>query len=225
MMKLPGPEAGRSGQSEEGAAMPITRRFMLLGLGAAPLAACDSDRPLHRLEDRPSFGSASEHNRLVHTGQRHYVIRLGERFAAEVPTTINFAFDSARLDGEARAILDRQAAWIRRFPEATFRVYGHTDLVGSAQYNHRLGMRRARAVVNYLVSRGVNRGRLEAVVSHGETQPLIHTSDRERQNRRTVTEVSGFYRRHPTVMDGQYAEIIRREFVESATRPRPASYR
>lgn len=205
--------------------MPITRRFILLGLGVAPLAACEGPRPLHRPGDRAAFGEASEHNRLVQTGQRPYLIRLGERFAAEVPTTINFAFDSARLDAEARAILNRQAAWIRRFPEATFRVYGHTDLVGSAQYNHRLGMRRARAVVNYLVSRGVNRSRLEAVVSHGETQPLIHTPDRERQNRRTVTEVSGFYQRHPTVMDGQYAEIIGREFVESATWVRPATYR
>lgn len=205
--------------------MPITRRFMLLGLGAPVLAACDPDRSLGQLEDRPGFGAASEHNRLVHTGQREFVIRLGERFASEVPTTVNFAFDSARLDGEARAILDRQAAWIRRFPEARFRVYGHTDLVGSAQYNHQLGMRRARAVVNYLVSRGVNRSRLEALVSHGQTQPLIHTPDRERQNRRTVTEVSGFYQRHPTVMDGQYAEIIHREFVESATWVRPATYR
>ena len=205
--------------------MPITRRFMLLGLGAPVLAACDRDRSLGQLEDRPDFGAASEHNRLVHTGQREFVIRMGERFASEVPTTVNFAFDSARLDGEARAILDRQAAWIRRFPEARFRVYGHTDLVGSAQYNHQLGMRGARAVVNYLVSRGVNRSRLEALVSHGQTQPLIHTPDRERQNRRTVTEVSGFYQRHPTVMDGQYAEIIHREFVESATWVRPATYR
>ncbi|MCC5988870.1 MAG: OmpA family protein [Pararhodobacter sp.] len=205
--------------------MPITRRFMLVGLGVAPIAACDTERSLDRLDGRAGFGDASEHNRLVHTGQRHYVIRLGERFAAEVPTTINFAFDSARLDGEARAILDRQAAWIRRFPEATFRVYGHTDLVGSPRYNYQLGMRRARAAVNYLISRGVNRSRLSAVVSHGETQPLIHTRDRERQNRRTVTEVSGFYQRHPTVMNGQYAEVIYREFVESATWERPATYR
>ncbi|MGB0914141.1 MAG: OmpA family protein, partial [Phaeobacter italicus] len=50
----------------------------------------------------------------------------------------------------------------------------------------------------------------------GETQPLIPTSDRERRNRRTVTEVSGFLKRHPTVLDGKYAQIIYREYVESA---------
>jgi peptidoglycan-associated lipoprotein len=39
-----------------------------------------------------------------------------------------------------------------------------------------------------------------------------------------VTEVSGFVRRHPTVMDGQYAQIVYREFVESATWVRPPTY-
>jgi hypothetical protein len=40
-----------------------------------------------------------------------------------------------------------------------------------------------------------------------------------------VTQVSGFVRRHPTVMSGQYAQIIHREFVESATFLRPGGYR
>ena len=75
---------------------------------------------------------------------------------------------------------------------------------------------RARAAVNYLVSRGISRSRLEAVISHGETQPLIPTPERERRNRRTVTEVSGFLKRHPTVLDGKYAKIIYREYLESA---------
>ena len=58
------------------------------------------------------------------------------------------------------------------------------------------------------------------MVSYGETQPLIVTQDRERRNRRTVTEVSGFLKRHPTVLDGKYAQIIYREYVASAV---PAS--
>src|SRR5690606_9769465 len=125
------------------------------------------------------------------------------------------AFDSAVLDAEAQAILARQAHWIRQFPEVRFRVYGHTDLVGSPQYNYNLGLRRARAVVDFLVRSGVGRARLEALVSHGETRPVIPTPEPERRNRRTVTEVSGFVRRHPTVMDGKYARIVYREYVES----------
>ena len=84
-----------------------------------------------------------------------------------MPTTINFAFNSATLDAEARAVLRQQAAFIRHFPEVALLVYGHTDLVGSRAYNHRLGLRRARAAVDYLVSLGVERSRLEALVSLG----------------------------------------------------------
>ncbi|MEN8841016.1 MAG: OmpA family protein, partial [Octadecabacter sp.] len=45
------------------------------------------------------------------------------------------------------------------------------------------------------------------------TQPLIVTQGQERRNRRTVTEVSGFIQSHPTVMNGQYGEIIFRDYV------------
>ncbi|KPQ07661.1 MAG: peptidoglycan-associated lipoprotein [Rhodobacteraceae bacterium HLUCCA12] len=203
----------------------ITRRFVVLGLGCTALAACDDPRELGAALDEGEFGNPTAHNHLVQTGQMPYVIDLAERFAEEVPTTVNFAFDSAALNGEAQSILRRQAHWINQFPEVTFRVFGHTDLVGSAAYNHQLGLRRARAVVNFLARHGVSRARLEALVSHGDTQPLIFTQARERQNRRTVTEVSGFQQRHPTVLNGQYARIIHREYVESAVRERPDPYR
>ena len=98
-----------------------------------------------------------------------------------------------------------------------FRVYGHTDAVGSAGYNKRLGLARARAVVSFLTTQGIERSRLEAVASFGETQPLIVTQGRERRNRRTVTEVTGFVRNHPNVLDGKYAQIVYRDYVDSAT--------
>ncbi|MDE4132685.1 OmpA family protein [Phaeobacter sp. QD34_3] len=162
------------------------------------------------------FGNSTTNNAAVMSGERDFAIQLAGRFAEEVPTTINFDFDSARLDSAARATLDLQAHWIKQFPEVRFRVYGHTDAVGSSTYNNRLGKRRAQAAVNYLVSKGISRSRLEAMVSYGETQPLIVTQQRERRNRRTVTEVSGFLKRHPTVLDGKYAQIIYREYVASA---------
>lgn len=167
--------------------------------------------------DSDSFGAAVNNNVGIHNGERSYVLSLATRFAEEVDSTVNFAFDSAQLDGEAKSVLNVQADWIRQFPEVRFRVYGHTDAVGSASYNKSLGMRRARAAVNYLVSQGVERSRLEAVVSLGKTQPLIVTQGRERKNRRTVTEVTGFVSRHPTVMDGQYAQVVYRDYVSSGT--------
>nr|WP_051150394.1 OmpA family protein [Rubellimicrobium thermophilum] len=166
--------------------------------------------------DYGGFGNATMNNVLIQSGQRAHAISLGQRFAAEVPTTINFAFDSAVLDAEARRVLDAQAAWIRQFPEVRFAVYGHTDAVGSEAYNHDLGLRRARAAVAYLVSRGVDASRLQALVSQGETQPLVPTPGPERANRRTVTAVSGFVQGHPNVLNGKYAEIVFREYVNAA---------
>lgn len=181
-------------------------------------AACDLREAGAEL-DRGAFGNATQNNALVMTGERDYAVQLAGRFAEEVPDTINFAFDSAVLDATARSVLDSQADWIRQFPEVRFRVYGHTDAVGSASYNKRLGLRRAKAAVNHLVSRGISRSRLEALASFGETQPLVGTQGRERRNRRTVTEVSGFVKSHPSLLDGKYAGVIYREYIKSAAPP------
>ena len=169
--------------------------------------------------DTGKFGNATMNNTQIMTGEKNYAMILANRFATEVPTTINFAFDSAQLDSTAQQVLDQQATWIRQFPEVRFRVYGHTDAVGSPSYNKGLGQRRANAAVAYLASRGISRSRLEAVVSYGESKPLIATADRERRNRRTVTEVTGFVARHPQVLDGKYAEIIYRDYIASAVPP------
>lgn len=166
--------------------------------------------------DDGTFGAATMNNSLIHSGASDFTINLARRFAAEVNTTINFPFNSTALDEAARETLRQQATWIKQFPEVRFKVFGHTDLVGSTSYNRALGLRRAEAAVLYLTSQGVSRSRLEAVVSFGETQPLIVTEGQERQNRRTVTEVSGFVKSNPMVLNGKYAEIVFREYVGGA---------
>lgn len=166
--------------------------------------------------DEGGFGNPTMNNTLVQNGERSYLVNLNQRFTNDVPTMINFAFDSAVIDATARQTLMQQADWIRQFPEVRFKVFGHTDLVGSDAYNKRLGLRRAQAAVAFLTSQGISRSRLEAVVSFGETQPLIATSDRERRNRRTVTEVTGFVRNHPTLLHGKYASVIFRDYIRSA---------
>jgi len=172
-------------------------------------------REVGHVIDEGAYGAPTHHNIAVLNGEKRAMVDLSRKFARDVPTTINFAFDSARLDAEARAVLDRQARWIRQFPELRFRVYGHTDLVGSDTYNEALGLRRARAAVNYLATRGIGRSRLEAVASFGETQPLVETEGREPRNRRTVTEVSGFVATgSDQPLDGRYASVLYRTYTE-----------
>ncbi|MFT5304056.1 MAG: outer membrane protein OmpA-like peptidoglycan-associated protein [Mariniblastus sp.] len=103
-------------------------------------------------------------------------------------TVINFEFDSDELTAEAVKKLDAQAAWIESNPNIRFGVTGHTDLVGDAEYNMELGMRRAERVVAALMNAGVNERRLVAQVSQGELEPVVDTDNREAANRRTTTE-------------------------------------
>ncbi len=191
-----------------------------------PLAACDQTAFLSEAGsevDEGSFGQPTMTNAMAMKGEGTATLALGNRFESEVQTTITFAFNRAEISAEAAAVLDRQAGWIRQFPEVRFRVYGYTDLVGSNAYNYALGLRRAKAVVAYLSARGISTSRLEAVVSYGETQPVIRTTSPEERNRRTVTEVTGFTKGSGTLLNGKYAAVIFREYVEGATRPHPTN--
>ena len=200
------------------------RSLPLIAAALLCLAACDPTSFTSEAGaevDEGGFGHSTMNNTTVMSGERDYTIALAERFAREVPSTITFAFNSSELTPEARATLTQQADWIRQFPEVRFRVYGHTDLVGSDAYNKALGLRRAKAAVRYLSSLGIGGSRLEAVASFGKTRPVIQTSGPEQRNRRTVTEVSGFVKGNPMVLNGKYAAIIWRSYVAGAIPPHP----
>lgn len=205
----------------------MTRKIFnfLVGAGALALSACADgtqfgdgfNEEAGAFLDEGGFGNPTMNNTLIQNGDQNFLANLNQRFGAEVPTMVTFEFDKAFLDEDAKAILRQQANWIRQFPEIRFRVYGYTDAVGSNSYNESLGHRRAEAVVRYLGTQGISRSRLEALVSYGETRLAVDTSDRERRNRRAVTEVSGVVANHPSVLNGKYAEVIWREYVSSAS--------
>lgn len=201
----------------------------VLALAACGDTSTSFDKELGAEVDKGAFGNATMHNTLIQTGEMEYTIALAQRFAAEVPDTVNFEFDRATLTPEAMAVLQKQANFIRQFPEVRFKVFGHTDLVGSQRYNYSLGLRRAHAVVNYLSSLGISKSRLEAVVSYGKTRPIIQTNQPEMRNRRTVTEVSGFVSSNPLVLNGKYAQIVWRTYADVpgrgslAERPHPGN--
>lgn len=195
--------------------------MIIVALAALSLTGCNVESGAG--VDEGGFGNPTMTNTLLMTGELTPTQILGRRFASEVNPMINFAFNSYALTPEAQAILREQANWIRQFPEVKFRVYGHTDLVGSYAYNKALGLRRANAVVAYFATLGISRSRLEAVVSLGKTQPLIPVPGPELRNRRTVTEVVGFVDNRPRPLNGKYAEVIWREYVASGVRRHPSN--
>ena len=164
------------------------KHLLIATTGVALLAGCADpinqasvfDREAGSQLDVGDFGNSTMNNVLIQSGQLDYAINLARRFSSEVNDTINFAFNSSQLTPQAQAILQQQAAWISQFPEVRFKVFGHTDKVGGNAYNRALGKRRANAAVAYLTSLGISHSRLEAVVSFGETQPLILTENRDK---------------------------------------------
>jgi peptidoglycan-associated lipoprotein len=200
-------------------------RTLILGTSLLALAACGGNfnKPLGSEIDTGTFGNATMNNTLIQSGEITYKQALAERFNGEAPDTITFDFNSDVLTAAAQQILLRQADWIRQFPEVRFRVYGHTDLVGSNAYNKALGLRRAQAAVAFLSAQGISTSRLEAVASFGETRPVIQTENPEERNRRTVTEVMGFDQNNPLILNGKYAQVVIREYVEGATRIHPGN--
>ena len=102
--------------------------------------------------------------------------------------TVLFETDSAQLDGDARDTLGRQAAWLVTHRDLAILIEGNADLRGSDAYNKALGRRRADAVVDYLVGKGVSRSRFTAR-SFGEGKPIVNKGGDVQINRRAVTVV------------------------------------
>jgi outer membrane protein OmpA-like peptidoglycan-associated protein len=118
--------------------------------------------------------------------------REGNRLRAEMSGGVLFATNSAELQPQALALLaEIQRTMIAPNPGARITVEGHTDDVGSDTDNQALSERRARSVVSWLTSHGVDASRVEAT-GHGEAHPKIpNTSDRNRaQNRRIEITVT-----------------------------------
>lgn len=104
---------------------------------------------------------------------------------------VTFAVDSTTISPAMRDVLDRVAQSMIQYPNSLIDVMGHTDSTGSDQYNLDLSRRRAEAVSNFLVSRGVARSRIESI-GYGEQYPIAdNTTDSGRaQNRRVEIRIT-----------------------------------
>src|SRR3990172_8577695 len=102
----------------------------------------------------------------------------------------NFEFNKDQLLPNAYPVLNELAETIKRTPAKRWKVEGHTDAIGSESYNMDLSRRRAQAVVNYLVSQGVNNSQLE-VAPLGESQPIAtnDTQEGRAMNRRVEIKI------------------------------------
>jgi OOP family OmpA-OmpF porin len=120
--------------------------------------------------------------------------RFGAALAAQPPPpvsfTVYFVFDTDELTAESRAQLDRIKAVLATRPAPEIVVIGHTDRVGSVQYNDELSLKRAQTVRGALIQAGIEPGGIE-VAGRGEREPAVSTADEvdEERNRRVEITV------------------------------------
>ncbi|MEO1000338.1 MAG: peptidoglycan-associated lipoprotein Pal [Pseudomonadota bacterium] len=169
--------------------MPIEfRRTAILLTAALALAACSNAED----EDLAAAGGAGGQGGFDQQG-------LGGQFPPGsvgyftnvVGDRVFFETDSSTLTPAGRATLDAQAQWFVANPSATAVIEGHADERGTREYNLALGARRANSVYNYLISAGVDAGRLRTV-TFGKERPEAVCSDEScwSQNRRSVSVVA-----------------------------------
>jgi peptidoglycan-associated lipoprotein len=131
-------------------------------------------------EQLGSRGSATGPSR---GSQEDLVVNVGDR--------VLFALDSYQLKPDARAVLEKQAAWLEQNPAVTVTIEGHADERGTREYNLALGDKRANAVRDYLIALGVNANRVRTI-SFGKERPVDPRSveDAWAKNRRGVMIVN-----------------------------------
>src|SRR5574339_841718 len=96
--------------------------------------------------------------------QQDFVVNVGDR--------VFFETDSSELTPQSRATLDKQAQCLTTYSQySQFTVEGHADERGTREYNIALGARRAQAVRDYLISRGISASRIRTV-SYGKERPV-----------------------------------------------------
>ncbi len=99
------------------------------------------------------------------------VTRIGDSITLDLPGHVTFKTDSADLNAAIFGVLDSVVRVAKEYDQTIIEAAGHTDSIGSEEYNHEFSERRARAVADYLRSHGIRADRLRTV-GFGELRPI-----------------------------------------------------
>jgi len=150
-------------------------KFAALLLGALAIAGCAKNAQ----NDQVGMAGAATPG-----SQQDFIVNVGDR--------VFFETDSSELTPQSRATLDKQAQWLSQYGTYAFTIEGHADERGTREYNFALGSRRAQAVHDYLVAKGISGSRMRTI-SYGKERPVAVCDDIScwSQNRRAVTVLNG----------------------------------
>lgn len=151
-------------------------------VAALAISGCAKNTADEAADAANAYGAGRGH--AAPGSQQDFVVNVGDR--------VFFDTDSVELSPTAQATLEKQAAWLQRYPRYSFTIEGHADERGTREYNFALGQQRAEATKNYLISRGISASRIRTI-SYGKERPVSVCDDIScwSQNRRAVTVLSG----------------------------------
>jgi peptidoglycan-associated lipoprotein len=159
-------------------------KILMAAAAALLLAACSSTPETAATTEGSGTGTTA----TTSPGTSTVTPGTLQDFVQNVGDRVFFGYDRYDLTPEAQATLQKQAAWLNSYPQATVVIEGHCDERGTREYNLALGERRAASVANYLVALGIDANRIQTI-SYGKERPAVdgHDETSWAQNRRGVT--------------------------------------
>jgi peptidoglycan-associated lipoprotein len=159
-----------------------TLRILVLVLGVAAVAAGCGGKNKKRDTAGGGDGSGVGDTHAGDTHKGNTDTGAGGPKDPNLQEIVYFEFDSSQLDEAGRAKLEENADWLKKDPARTLTIEGHTDEVGTPEYNLGLGERRAQASRDYLLKLGIDAKRV-SIITFGEEKPA---GTEDSKNRRSV---------------------------------------
>lgn len=158
--------------------MTTNLKLALVLVAASMLAACSSTK-----EEAPPPVASTPVSSIAPGSAEDFRVNVGD--------TVLFDTAQHSVRSDAQATLQKQAAWLKQYPQAKLMLEGHCDERGTREYNLALGDRRAYAVKEFLVSLGIDAARLQTK-SYGKERPACSESDDScwQQNRRGFSVIA-----------------------------------
>ena len=155
---------------------PSIVAVLVLLAAAAGLGACANNEA----DPSSQLGPGDGRGPITPGTQRDFSVNVGD--------LVYFSSDSSDITPEGQTTLQKQAQWLRQYPQFTITIEGHADERGTREYNIALGARRATSVRNFLAQNGVQAARVRTI-SYGKERPVAVCNDIScwSQNRRAQT--------------------------------------
>ena len=141
------------------------KKFLMLFFVLALVSACASKSSVEVEEEYDVIENQEQANEINKTTAE-------DAEEVSVPDRVYFGFNKYNISNDAAEVLNLQAEWLKSDPSIKIIVEGHCDERGTREYNLALGERRANAVKNYLVKKGIKANRIKTI-SYGKDKPVF----------------------------------------------------